>query len=114
VAFDFEKRQAMRLLSGIEEGTLKPFELAASIQSADPALVCLIFGWIRAWYPSSHPASDGVLGRLAEVCTRYPAAARRAKSGESDSFVAWFLDDYSYRDLRAAAFVDLVVEKLES
>ena len=114
MAFDFEKRQALRLLSGLEEGTLKPFELAEAIQAADPALVCLVFGWLRAWYPSSHPASDGVLGRLTEVCTRYPAAARRAKEGERDSIVEWFLDEHSYRDLRGAAFIDVVVDKLES
>jgi hypothetical protein len=36
-----------------------------------------------------------------------------AKDGKEDALVAWFEDDYAYRDLRAAEFIDLVVEKLE-
>ncbi|MCP4224881.1 MAG: hypothetical protein GY773_16210 [Actinomycetia bacterium] len=114
MAFDYEKREALRLLKGIEDGGHKPFQLAELVKAADPTLVFLVFGWFRAWYPSSDPAADGVLGRLAEVCTRYPAAARRAKAGEGDPIVEWFLDEHSYRELRANEFIELVVEKLES
>ncbi len=113
MSFDQEKRTARRILAAIEDGKLNATDTYHLIGQADPALVHFVFAWIRAWYPSSHPAADGVLGRLAELCTRYPKAARLAKEGESDPIVAWFEDEYSYRDLRANEFVEVVVEKLE-
>jgi len=114
MAFGQEKQAAHRILSAIEDGNLKVAETFYLIEDAEPTLVYLIFAWIRAWYPSSHPAADGVLGRLSELCTQHPQAARMAKEGESDSLVTWFEDQYSYRDLRADDFIDLVVDKLES
>ena len=113
MAFLQEKQEAHRILSGIEDGNLKVAETFYLIEDADPTLVYFIFAWIRAWYPSSHPAADGVLGRLSELCTQFPKAARMAKEGESDSLVKWFEDEYSYRDLRADAFIDVIVDKLE-
>lgn len=83
------------------------------MEDADPTLVYFIFAWLRAWYPSSHPASDGVLGRLSELCSQFPRAAKMAKEGGTDAVVAWFEDQYGYRDLRADEFVDVIVEKLE-
>ena len=113
MSFDNEKRTARRILAGIEDGKPSVSATFDLINEAEPVLVSLIFGWIRAWYPSSHPAADGVLGRLAELCTKHPKAARMAKEGESDSIVAWFEDQYGYRDFRADEFVELIVEKLE-
>ena len=113
MSFDFEKRSARRLLAAIEDGVLGTADTFHLIGEADPTLVHFIFEWIRAWYPASHPAADAVLGRLGEVCTRYPKAVQIAKSGGSDPLVAWFLDEYRYRDLRADEFIDLIVEKLE-
>lgn len=113
MAFQQEKQVAQRILSAIEDGNLKVADTYHLIEEADPTLVYFIFAWIRAWYPSSHPAADGVLGRLSALCTQHPKAARMAKEGESDSLVTWFEDEHSYRDLRAEEFIDLIVEKLE-
>ncbi len=113
MAFQQEKQAALRILSAIEDGNLKVAETFYLLEEADPTLVYFIFAWIRAWYPSSHPAADGVLGRLSDLCTQYPKAARMAKEGESDSLVTWFEDQFGYRDLRNHEFIDLVVEKLE-
>lgn len=113
MAFEHEKRSARRLLGAIEDGTLATAQTWHLVSEADPTLVYFIFSWIRAWYPAHHPAADGVLGRLTDLLTRYPAAAKRAREGASDPLVAWFEDTYAYRDLRAAEFVDLIVEKLE-
>ena len=113
MAFEQEKQAAARILSAIEDGTHDALQTFHLIADADPTLVYLIFAWIRAWYPSSHSAADGVLGRLTELCAKHPTVTQMAKEGESDSLVAWFEDEYNYRDLPAAEFVDLVVEKLE-
>ena len=90
-----------------------PYVSGPSAES-DPALVYFLFAWLRARYPSHHPDSDGVLGRLGALCTEFPAAARKAHKGQADSIVTWFEDGHSYRDYTAAAFIELVVDKLES
>lgn len=113
MAFNQEKRAARRLLAAIEDGKLNTTETFELINDADPTLVYLIFTWLRAWYPATHPASDGVLGRLTELLKQHPEAAQLAKEGESDSVVTWFEDEYNYQDLRAGDFIDLIVEKLE-
>ena len=79
---------------------------------ADPTLVHLIFKWLRKRY-RDHPAADGVLGRLTEVCAEHRDLTRHAKGGEDDPVVGWFEGSYSYKDLEGKDFIDLVVEKLE-
>ena len=113
MAFQHEKRHARGILSGIEDGNLRASELRTLVDEADPALIYFIFGWIRAHYPADHPASDGVLGRLVELGTDNPALASKLKEGQADPLVEWFDDAYTYRDLKATAFIDLIVEKLE-
>ncbi len=111
--FEQEKALAKRILAGLEDGRLDAAGTFRYVDEADPALIHLLFGWLRAWYPPGHGASDAVLGRLGDLCTRYPKAARLAKEGATDPIVEWFLDEHSYRDLRSGEFIDLVVEKLE-
>ena len=114
MAHEHEKRTARRILAGIEDGILSTYATWDLLSEADPALIYFLFAWLRAHYPSSHSASDGVLGRLGTLCTEHPKAARMAKAGETDSIVAWFEEAYSYRSLGADAFIDLIVDKLES
>ncbi len=83
----------------------------ALFDDADPALIYLISGWLRAHY-ASHPASDAVLGRLVAI-TGKPAIAAKLKEGQEDPVVEWFEDGYSYRELDAKAFIALIVDKLE-
>lgn len=113
MAFEHEQRQALRILEGIEQGSMNAAESYNVTEDADPALIHFIFNWLRAHYPASHPAGDAVMGRLAALCAAYPAIARKAKAGATDSVVAWFEDAYAYRELDAKAFVALIVEKLE-
>lgn len=113
MAFDMEKAAAQRLLSALEDGSLNARDTFYLVEDADPTLVYFIFSWLRAWYPPSHPAGDAVLGRIGELCTQHPRAARIAREGQGDAVVDWFEDAYTYRDFRSAEFIELVVEKLE-
>jgi len=113
MAFSIEKAEAQRLLGALEDAKLGASDTFRLVEKADPALVYFVFTWLRARYPSSHPASDAVLGRMGELCSRYPKAARMAQDGKEDPIVEWFEDAYNYRDFRAAEFIDMVVEKLE-
>ena len=114
MAFDMEKAAAQRLLRAIEDGTQSTTSTFQLAENLDPTLIYFIFAWLRARYPASHPASDAVLSRLGELCSRHPKVARMANEGKKDSLVEWFEQAYGYRDFQSTDFVDLVIEKLES
>lgn len=83
------------------------------VADADPALVYLIFTWIRRRY-ADHPNADAVVGRLLAVIERSPSVNAKMKEGQADPVVAWFEEEHSYRDLGAKEFIELIVDKLES
>ena len=83
------------------------------LTDADPALVYMIFAWLRVRYHPGHSASEGVLGRIVEVCTASSKVAQMARSGEKDAIVMWFEETYEYRDFDRAEFISMIVEKLE-
>ncbi len=83
------------------------------VRDADPAWVYMSFAWLRAWYPPSHPAAGGVLGRIVNLCSASAAVTRMVQDGQKDPITEWFEEAYDYRDLDRKAFIDLVVEKLE-
>lgn len=111
--FEADKRQAMHLLTSLEDGSMSTADLRMYYEQADPALVHFVFSWLRHRYPPSHSASDGVLGRIVSLCRESPTVARMAREGASDPIVAWFEEAYSYRDLDRTTFISLVVDKLE-
>jgi len=114
MAFAHEQREALHLLHGIENGTVKSADTARLIAEADPALVYLILTWLRSRYGGDHPAAEGVLGRLVELTSQHAAVKTKMREGKADSVVTWFEEDHSYRDFGDIAFVALIVEKLES
>ena len=114
MAYEQAQREALRILEGIENGTMSAADSANLIDDADPALVYLILTWIRGRYGASHAASEAVIGRLVELSNRFPQVAKKMAEGKQDSIVEWFEDAYSYKDLDAKAFIELVVDKLES
>ncbi len=113
MAFAQEQQEALYLLQGIENGSLNLSTAARRIEEADPALVYFIFTWLRARYGGDHPAAEGVIGRLVELTNKYSSVKAQMREGKADSIVAWFEDEYSYRDFAASAFIELVIEKLE-
>ncbi|MFK7931054.1 MAG: hypothetical protein AB8H79_22905 [Myxococcota bacterium] len=113
MSFLFEKRAAARLLDALENGTLSTQDTAPLAEEADPALLYLIFAFLRANYHSGHSASDGVLGRIVDLCGASPVAAKNARKGEKDAIVEWFAETYDYREIDREDFIDEVVEKLE-
>ncbi len=112
MAFDQQKREALHLLEGIENGTLGTSALGGLIDDADPALVYFIVTWLRSRYGGDHPAAEGVIGRLVELMSRASMNAKM-REGKADSLVEWFEDDYDYKDYPKSDFIDLIVEKLE-
>jgi hypothetical protein len=111
MAFEQEQRSALRILEGIEEGTMSATDSLALVEEADPALVYLIFTWLRKRY-ADHPNADAVIGRVVAISGR-GTVAKLMKEGQADPVVAWFEDSYSYKNLDKAEFIELIVEKLE-
>lgn len=114
MAFVQEQREALHLLQGIENGTLRTVDAAHAIDGADPTLVYLIVTWLRAHYGAGHPAAEGVLGRLVELTREHPGVQRAISAGKDDPVVTWFEEQYGYRELSGPDFIALVVDKLES
>ena len=83
------------------------------IDDADPALVYLIFTWLRNRYGADHPAAEGVIGRLVALTSGYNSVKAKMREGKADSIVTWFEEEHSYREFTAEAFIALVIEKLE-
>ncbi len=113
MAFEQEKREALYLLQGIENGILRTAELGHLVDEADPALVYLVFTWLRSYYGAGHPAAEGVVGRLVELTDGHGSAKAKMREGKADPIVVWFEEEYSYRNVGAEEFIELVVEKLE-
>jgi hypothetical protein len=105
-------QEALRILEGIEEGTMSASDSQAIVEEADPALVYLIFTWLRKRY-KEHTNSDAVIGRLVEVSNR-GNIAKQMNDGKADPVSRWFEENYSYKDLEKKEFIDLVVDKLET
>ena len=113
MAFDRERREALHLLHGIENGTLNTIDAAHLIGEADPALVYFVFTWLRARYGRDHPASEGVLGRMVELTNRHSVVKSKMREGKGDPIVTWFEAEHSFRDLSEGDFIALAIEKLE-
>jgi hypothetical protein len=103
---------ALRILEGIEEGTMSANDSQSLVEEADPALVYLIFTWLRKRY-KDHTNSDAVIGRLVEVSNR-GEIAKQMNEGKADPISRWFEENYSYKDLEKKEFIELVVDKLET
>jgi hypothetical protein len=111
MALEQEQRAALRILEGIEEGTMSATDSLTLVEEADPALVYLIFTWLRKRY-ADHSNADAVIGRVVEISGR-GSVAKMMKEGMGDVVVRWFEESYSYRTLEKKEFIELIIEKLE-
>ncbi|MEO0603630.1 MAG: hypothetical protein AAF211_19480 [Myxococcota bacterium] len=112
MSFEPEKRTAARMLDAIENASLDLEDARGLYEEADPALVYLLFAWLRDRY-RHHSAAEGVLGRIVELCQRSPITAQFARDGERDSIAQWFEETHEYRDFDRDDFISTIVEKLE-
>ncbi len=112
MAFTHENQRALRILESIEQGSASAAESYRLIEDADPTLVYFIFTWLRKHY-AEHPAAEGVIGRLVELATKYPALTRQLEIGKADAVVTWFEETHRYREFESREFIEVIVDKLE-
>ena len=103
---------ALRILSGIEDGTMSAADSQTLVEEADPALVYLLFTWLRKRY-KDHENADAVIGRLVDVSNR-GSISKQMNEGKADPVSRWFEEGYSYKDYPAQEFVEMIVDKLET
>ena len=97
MSFAHEKRTAARLLAVVENGSLPIADIRPLYEEADPALIYLLFAWLRVRYHAGHSASEGVLGRIVKLCQASAIVARKTRSGEGDPIVSWFEETHDYK-----------------
>jgi len=110
-----EKRDALRLLDGLENGGMSTADAVALGEDLDPVLTYAIVSFLRAVYPAGNPAATAVLKRVVDLISS-PAIVRQHERGRQDPVAQWLESEHEYRDFRGRgpALVDLVADKLDS
>ena len=109
------KSEALRLLTGLENGNLELTEAYRISENLDPVLIYFIVRYLRESYGPSNPHSKGVTDRMLELSSTYPKFVAATKKGEADILREWFDDSYSIRDFwnKQDEFIGMIVDKLE-
>lgn len=110
-----ERSQGLRLLNGLEDGTLDSGDAIEIVDKIDPILTYFVLRFLRGIYKDPN-AGGGVIGRLADLGENHQQIAKIMREGEQDSMREWFDDTHDMSEFRgdAEGFVDLIVDKLES
>ncbi len=110
-----EHSESLRLLSGLENGTLDAADAYNIAKERDPVLLYFILRFLRENYPPSSPQSKGVIERLVELTGTYTDLVAMAKEGERDPMREWFDDGYTTQQFRANSeeYLTLIVDKFE-
>lgn len=114
-AFD-EKREASRLLAGLENGGMAADDASDIARDLDPVLVHLIVKFLRETYPASDPVATSVLERVVKMNSAWSGLVAKCREGEQDPIAQWFESEYSFRDFRGRGveLIELIVDKIES
>ena len=111
-----DKREALRLLAGLENGGMTTADAHVLAETLDPVLVYLIVRYLRESYPASDPAATSVLERVVALTSNHAAFVKKCREGEQDPVSRWFEAEHSFRPFRGrgSEFIDVIVDKLES
>lgn len=111
-----EKREALRLLDGLENGGMAADDASSIAQDLDPVLVHVIVKFLREAYPASDPVATSVLERVVNMNAAWSGLVAKCREGEQDPISEWFESEYSYRDFRGRGgeMIELIVDKLDS
>ena len=111
-----EKRDALRVLAGLEGGGISAADLAVLAERLDPVLVYVIVTFLRRIYPASDSVSSSVLERVVQLMSRNPAVVRKYGEGQRDPVSRWFESEQSYDDFRGrgSELVEKIADKLDS
>ena len=108
-------RDPLRLLEGLENGTLHSADGFAIAERLDDFLLFCIFRYLREKYPSNSPDGQGVMARLLEISQNHPTVVQKSKSGEKDILKEWFDETFTMNQFFSdpEKLIHTVVDKLE-
>ncbi len=111
-----ERDQAVRLLAGLEDGTIAAGDAASAAEQLDPVLVHAIINFLRRVYPASDPAAQSVLERVVEMMSRSRVLVRKHQEGEDDPITIWFESEFGYESFRGrgAHMIEKLSEKIDT
>lgn len=107
--------EALRLLKGLEDGTLDTTTAYNIIAKQDAVLVYFIFRYLREKHKKVSEISSGVLQRLVELTQSYEVVVEICQEGERDLMREWFDDTYKMKNYFSdpEGFLELIIDKLE-
>ena len=111
-----DKREAERLLAGLENGRMTAADAFVIAESLDPVLVYLIVRYLRESYPASDPAAASVLERVVALTSTDPAFVKKCRDSEQDPVSQWFESEHTFGSFRGrgSELIELIVDKLET
>ena len=111
-----EKREAVRLLTGLEDGRMTTDDAQQTADALDPVLLHFIVRYLRESYPASDPAATSVLDRVVALTRAFPRLVTLCKEGQQDPVSQWFDGDYSFREFRGRGveLIEMIADKLDS
>ena len=72
---------ALRLLRGLDEGSIDAAEARTLAIALDPVLVWVVVRYLREIYPASDPAASPVLERVVALTSAYPEIVAKSREG---------------------------------
>jgi hypothetical protein len=111
-----DRRDARRLLAGLENGGMSAHDSFLIAERLDPVLVYAVVRYLRDVYPASDPAARSVLDRVVALMSKHAAVVVKFKTGGEDAVSRWFETEYSFRAFkgRADEMFEILAEKIES
>ena len=112
---DVEKREGLRLLNGLENGTLTAADAFNIADKRDPVILYFVLRYLREKYPATAPSSTGVKQRLVELTGTYDSLVSKSKQGEKDCIREWFDDSFELKKFfdKPGDLIELLVDKIE-
>lgn len=109
-----DKREVIRFLEAIENGSITPADTYQMVERFDPLLSYFLLRYLREKYALTD-TSSGAGQRLIELLTTYPHIAKLANPPRDEPMVEWFDESYAMRSFfqKPRDYVDLIVDKLE-
>lgn len=109
------ENEAIRLLAGLENGTMAMVDAYQIAEACDPVIIFFIFRYLREKYHAQNPMSAGIISRLVDLTSNYPILIKKSQKGESDLITEWFDDTYNIRDFftNPNELVELIINKIE-
>ncbi len=109
------RSQMIRVIHGIENGTLSSADAYNILKDTDPVLVYFTLRFLKEKFGSDHQQAQPVRERLIELTSTYDDLRKILKLGEADSMREWFDDSHSIREFTkdSEGYIDLIIDKLD-